>query len=158
MRSEGMASFNATVDTPWTPQRTFEFMADGANFERWDPGVISSRQVVGDAPGEGAEFDVEVRSIGSPLVLRYRTTRFEPPGTSSSGVVWLEAVDPKLTSIDHIEVVPSETGSCLTYHANLNLNGVWRVFAPLMALGFRRIGEHAAAGLETALAGERVRP
>jgi hypothetical protein len=151
-----MASFSATVDTPWTPQQAFEFMADAANFERWDPGVLGSRQVVGDAPAEGAEYDVEVRSIGSPLVLRYRTTRFEPPAPARPGVVRLEAEHPKLRSIDRIEIVPTATGSSVTYDADLRLRGPWRAFSPLMAIGFRRIGERAADGLTTALEGERA--
>jgi hypothetical protein len=131
-------------------------MADAANFQRWDPGVLSSRQVVGDVPAEGAEFDVEVRSIGSPLVLRYRTTRFEPPTPAQPGVVRLEAEHPKLRSIDRIQVVATAQGSSVTYDADLRLRGIWQAFAPLMAIGFRRIGERAAGGLVTALDGVRA--
>jgi len=151
-----MASFSATVTSPWDAARTFKYMADASNFVRWDPGTISSRQVVGNGPGERAEFDVEVSSIGRPLVLRYRTTRYEPADRSTSGLVQLEAESAALELEDRIEVTPDGDGSRVNYTAELRLKGAWRILSPVMALAFRRVVGRGADGLARALDGERV--
>jgi hypothetical protein len=152
-----MASFRASLATPWPVDRAFDFMADARNFERWDPGTISSRQVTGAGPGLDAEFDVEVRSVGSPLVLRYRTTQFDPPIGGAPGTVQLEATSRRLIARDRIEVERRGVGAAIHYDAGLELRGAWKVFAPFLALAFRRIGERGFNGLMSALEGERIR-
>ena len=146
-----MAHYSTTVRTPMPPGEAFAYMADLRNFERWDPGVIAASQVVGDGPGADAEFDVRVRSVRGDLTLRYVTKRYEPPTS-----VLVEARSAMLTSTDLIEIAPDGAGSLVTYDATLTLNGVLRLFDPVLALTFRRIGDRAAAGLERALQGERV--
>ena len=44
----------------------------------------------------------------------------------------------------------------VTYDAELTLNGLLRIFDPVLGLGFKRIGDKAATGLIRALDGERI--
>ena len=53
-------------------------------------------------------------------------------------------------------VEASGDGSLVTYDADLQLRGVLRIGDPLLALGFGRIGDRAAAGLRDALEGTAV--
>ena len=140
-----MPRYVAKVRSPHTPEEAFAFLADLRNFARWDPGVKSSRQVTGDGPGEGAEYEVVV--TGSTLV--YRVEEYDPPRS-----LLAIAVTKRLTSRDLVTVAPDDEGSTCTYDATLTLNGALRVFEPLMALVFRRVGDKAAGGLAVALDAE----
>jgi len=126
-------------------------MADVRNFVGWDPSVVRVDQVSGDGGGLGAEFDVEVAHAGGSTTFRYRTTRFEPSTT-----VQIEARTRALTSIDRISFADDGEGCLVTYDARLDLNGTRRVLDPLLRLVFGRIGDRAAAGLESALDGARA--
>jgi hypothetical protein len=132
-------------------------MADLRNFALWDPGVIRVTQVH-DGDGAHSEgggpksvFDVVVKSVGGGTTLQYVTTRYDEPRA-----VQVEARSSLLTSIDRIDVVPDGDGSLVTYDAELRLNGPLGVFDLGLKPVFKRIGDRAAAGLERALAGERV--
>lgn len=126
-------------------------MADLSNFAEWDPGVQRVEQVRGDGAGPGAAYDVSVKGVTGPIVLRYEVTDHQAPTT-----VVARARNRWLTSLDTITVSPDGPGSIVTYDAELTLNGVLGVFDPLLGLGFTRIGDKAAAGLVRALDGQRV--
>lgn len=146
-----MARFVVHIRTNMSPTAAFEFMANLANFERWDPGVVASRQIAGDGPGAEAVFEVEVKSVGGSMTLEYHTTEYEEPRR-----VTAVAESSMLTSNDRIRVEPEGDGCVVTYDAELTLNGVLGIADPLLALAFRRIGERAAEGLIEALDGERL--
>jgi carbon monoxide dehydrogenase subunit G len=148
-----MARYTTTVRSPRSPADAFAFMADLRNFERWDPGVSGVTQVAGDGGGHGSVFDVVVRAGGRDLTLRYITTRCVEPTS-----VTVQARSSMLTSIDRIDVAADGDGSLVTYDAELRLNGVLAIFDLLLRRAFDRIGDRAAAGLERALDGARVRP
>lgn len=142
-----MARYKTCIRTPMPAGQAFEFMADLRNFERWDPGVSSSKQVQGDGPGADAVYEVVANSVQ----LRYHTQDFERPRR-----VVAEANTGRLRSYDVITIEPADDGSVVTYDAVLELKGLYRVFEPLMRLLFRRIGSQADAGLQRALDGDKV--
>ncbi len=147
-----MARYVVHVRSPMNVDAAFAFMADLTNFERWDPGVVSAVQVNGDGPEPGAAFDVEVKAVPRPLTLRYRLVTFERPN-----LVVAEAKSRLLTSLDRIEVrADGDSGSIVTYDAELTLNGALSIADPLLGPVFDRIGERAAAGLVDALDGARI--
>jgi hypothetical protein len=126
-------------------------MADLSNFAEWDPGVVKVEQAAGDGAGSDAVFDVAVKGIGRSLTLRYHTTRYDPPTT-----IVARAESRLLASLDTITIHEDRAGSVVTYDAELTLNGPLRLADPLLGLSLKRIGDRAAAGLITALDGERV--
>jgi len=144
-----MAHYVTSVQTTWSPEQAFGFMADVGNFERWDPGVHSVTAVRGDGPGPGAAYDVEVRTGPIPLVLRYEVVEWDAPHR-----LLLVARTRALQSIDEIHVEPTGAGAVVTYDARLDMRGALRVLNPLLALAFGRIGDRAAAGLRQALGDE----
>ena len=146
-----MARYLATIRSRWSSPRAFVYLADVRNLVDWDPSVVSVDQVSGDGGGAGAEFDVEVAHAGGSTTFRYRTTRFEPSTT-----VQIEARTRALTSIDRITIADDGEGCLVTYDARLDLNGTRRVLDPLLRLVFGRIGDRAAAGLESTLDGARA--
>ena len=123
-------------------------MADLRNFAEWDPGVKRVTQVEGSGGGPDASFDVVVKSGRGEMTLRYVTTQYDEPR-----MLVIEARSRMLTSIDRVTVVGSGTGCRVTYDAELKLNGLLRFGDLLLKPLFKRIGDRAAQGLTTALAG-----
>jgi hypothetical protein len=146
-----MAHYVAHIRSARTVEHAFAYLADLTNFQEWDPGVITARQVIGEGPGAGAAFDVAVKGIPRPLTLRYHLVAFEAPNQ-----VVARAESKLLTSLDTITVQADGDGSIVTYEAELTLNGPLGVADPLLGIAFGRIGDRAAEGLGRALDGHRV--
>lgn len=143
-----MAQYVTTIETPKAADEAFAYMADLRNFEAWDPGVQRAVQVEGDGPGPDAEFDVTVNAPGKGLTLRYRTTEYDAPRT-----VTVKASSTLFTSLDIITVEPTETGSIVTYDAELTLNGPLGLFDFALKSTFNKIGGRANDGLLRVLDG-----
>ena len=143
-----MARYVTTIESPWSVERAFGYMADLSNFQEWDPGVSSSRQVKGVEAGLGSEYDVAV----SGTTLRYVVIEFAPARR-----VVAEAESTTLRSHDAIEVSSRDSGSAVTYDATVELKGPLKLLDPLFGLWFKRIGDKAAVGMADALEGTKVR-
>ena len=148
-----MSRYVVTVRSPRTPEAAFAYMADLRHFAEWDPGVKGVTQVEGSGGGPDASFDVIVKSGRGEMTLRYVTTQYDEPRT-----LVIEARSRMLTSIDRITVVGSASGCRVTYDAELRLNGLLRFGDFVLKPLFKRIGDRAAQGLTTALAGVVVAP
>ena len=146
-----MARYVVHVRTARPPEEAFAYLADLTNFAVWDPGVIEAEQAVGDGPGPGAAYDVTVKGVPRPLVLRYHLISYEAPRELVA-----RASTTSLTSLDRISVEPTVDGSIVTYDAELTLNGPLGLLDPLLKLAFNRIGDRAAHGLIDVLDGDRV--
>jgi len=141
-----MARYVTTVRTAKTPREAFAYLADLRNFAEWDPGVKAVRQVEGSGGGPDTVFDVTVASPGRDLTLRYVTKEYDAPRN-----LLVVARSSVFTSIDRITVEPHDSGSVVTYDADLRLNGVLRVGDLGLRLMFGQIGDRAAAGLRRVL-------
>ena len=144
-----MPQFTVRVPSIRPVGRTFAYMADLRNFERWDPGVRAAWLVVGESPGLDAAFDVTVGGVLRDVVLRYETLEYEAPHR-----VVVRARNSVLTSVDEIAVEEAPAGSVVAYQAGLEFHGPLRVLNPLLAPVFKRIVDRAAAGLRDTLARE----
>lgn len=133
-----MARYRMRIRSPRPAPEAFAYVADLSNFSDWDPGIKSSVQVEGDAPGVGAEYDVDV----SGTVMRYVVDVYDAPHRirAHSRTRWL-------TSVDTITASPDGSGSIVSYDADLTLHGLLKVGDPILALAFRRIGDRARDGL-----------
>ncbi len=144
-----------SLRTSKSPEDAFAYMSDLSNFALWDPGVISAAQAVGEISELGSAYDVEVKSVGGTMILRYEITEFDSPHRFVA-----KAMSDKLTSVDVITVVADDVGdgegSVVTYDAELTLNGVFAIGEPALQVAFNKIGNNAAAGLVRALDGVRV--
>lgn len=146
-----MARYVTSVRTPMSVDEAFAYMADLRNFANWDPGVSRSVLVAGDAPGPDAAFDVTVKGPGRDMVLRYAIVEWQPTQEFVA-----KAETSTLVSNDRITVAEVDGATIVTYDAELNLKGVFKIGALGLKLVFNRIGDRAAAGLRTALRGQAV--
>lgn len=146
-----MARYVTSLRTERSPSDAFNYMADLRNFAEWDPGVRKVTQISGDGGGPSATFDVTVASVGRDMKLRYVTKEYAP-----SSALLVVAETSKLISTDRITVRPDGDGSIVTYDADLQFRGIFKVFDLGLKLAFNRIGDRAAAGLRKALDGTKV--
>lgn len=140
-----MARYVTSIPSPMTAEQAFAYMADVTHFSDWDPGVRKVRRVSGDGLGVGTSYDLVVKTVGT-TTMRYVVKEFEAPRR-----MLLVSKTPFVTSVDEISVVPSSTGSTVTYDAKLTMNGPLRIFDPLLHRAFRIIGDRGAAGLRRVL-------
>ena len=137
-----MAHFVTNVKTSLSPEEAFDYMTDLRNFVEWDPGVSSSEMASEGDIEQGSAFDV----VASGANLTYVLVEYDRPRRAVA-----EANTARLRSYDIIEVEPTEGGSIVTYDATLELKGLFKLFSPVMALAFARIGAKADEGLQKAL-------
>lgn len=142
-----MARYIATVTSRQPPAEVFDYVADLSTNAEWDPGTISAERL-GEGPvGLGAEFRLVVSFLGRTSRLTYRIVEYDRPT-----LVAFRGENGAVVSLDRITVEPSGPGTLLTYDARLTPKGAARLAHPLLALAFRRVGDHALAGLREALA------
>lgn len=137
-----MAHFITRVETSLSPEEAFDYMTDLRNFAEWDPGVTSSEKVGAGDVEKGSAFDV----VASGTNLTYVLVEYDRPKKAIA-----EANTARLRSYDIIEIEATDGGSVVTYDATLELKGIFKLFSPVLALMFDRIGAKADEGLQAAL-------
>lgn len=145
-----MARYICRISTDRSPGEVFDYLSDFRTVAEWDPGVVSS-ELIGDAPGEGAEYDVMTSNGGREMLFRYRTTAYQRP----SGFTVRGRRAP-FTSLDTVSIRPEAGRTEVVYDARLLLTFPLSLADPLLAKTFRSIGDAAAAGLAEALDGELI--
>jgi hypothetical protein len=151
-----VATYEETIQSNWTADETFGYLAEFSNAEQWDPGVLEGSQLDPGPVRAGMRFRIVVPFGGRRLVLIYHVTSYSPRDRQ----VVLEARSRLLRAIDTITVTPpaagpSAEGSAVYYRAEVSLRGPFRLADPLLARGFRAVGDRAATGLAAALSRPR---
>lgn len=132
------------VDRP--QEEVFEYTADFANIEQWDPGVASSRRLDEGPVGMGSRYELMVRFGTSTIPMLYEITEYLP----SERVVLVgrgETVD----AVDEIRFEAREGQTLVDYTADLTFHNSVKYIAPLLSPMFKRVGERAVNGLVEAL-------
>jgi carbon monoxide dehydrogenase subunit G len=129
------------------PPRVVDYLKDFANAEDWDPGTRKCTRTGGGEIIEGASWHNVSNIFGVTAELTY---------------VLRELTDDKLvfvgtnkssTSTDTISVVPDGTGSKLTYHADLEMNGAAKLLNPVMKLVFEKLANDTEKRMTSVLNG-----
>lgn len=141
-----MPRYRADLNTRWSPEQVFDYLARFSSAEEWDPGVVRAEALTPDPAGPDSEFRLVVRAMGRELPLVYRIVAFDRPHR-----VTLVADTGRLRSEDTITVEAGADGTRVVYDAELTFLGVARVANPLLARAFRRMGDAATAGLAAVL-------
>lgn len=138
-------------DLPLPRKEAFAYVADFANVEEWDPGVVSASQRGDHAPDLGTRYDVEATFGKSTLPLVYEVTDWEPfervvLSTSSKR---FNGVD----TITFVELGPEQTR--VDYVADFELKGIMRLLTPFVRPMFTKLGQKALDGLSETIAARR---
>lgn len=141
-----MTILRERIDTTLPLDEAFAFIADFANAERWDPGVVTSERIGSGPLGVGARYRLGVRMGGRVAPMEYEITTFEP-----SRRVVLTGAGSGVAAIDDIRFEATPSGTRIDYLADIRLRGLLRLVAPFAGGAFARIARDARDGMQRAL-------
>lgn len=132
--SSGMTTTSRTFTVTPSPQVVLDYLEDFSHAEEWDPGTVSCQQI-GDGPVQiGTQWHNTSKIAGNETELVY--TLLE----RTEDRVVLKGENEQATATDTITVLPHETGSEITYTAELEMHGVAKLATPVMKLVFEKLG------------------
>lgn len=142
-----MAEYTGTVDTTMSPEEAFDYMAEFSHTSEWDPNCETAERTTPDPLGVGSRFDLKFSGIaGKQLELGYEMKEFERPSRFV-----LEADEDHVRSLDTIEITPKGSGATVTYNAQLELKGAFKLADPILGMGLSKAGSEARDCLERKL-------
>jgi hypothetical protein len=125
----------------------FGEVAEFANIEQWDPGVIRSVKQTPGPTDVGTSYALELEYAGRKLDMTYTVTEYRPHDR-----IVLRSHGGRVEAVDTITFQPNGSGTVVTYEADLQLTGVGRLAQPFMKRRFEAIGRAAGDGLRRWLA------
>jgi dehydrogenase/reductase SDR family member 12 len=150
-----MARITEQLEAPVTPEVAFDRLADFTTTAAWDPGIAAAERLDDGPIGLGSRFEVRSKLGLATVPLVYEITRYERPDRlvlSTQGLLH--------RGEDDVRFAPGPDGrTAVTWNARFAVRGpIGRLIDPALAIGFRRVGKAAIAGLERFLheqAGQR---
>ncbi len=142
-----MARYTTTFRSNRSIEETFAYFSDFVNALEWDPSVRSAQRSDDGPIVVGSEFLLDAVFAGRVQHLTYSVTAIELLHR-----VVFEAAIPFGRSVDTITFAPVLGGCRVTYDAQLQLRGAFKLLEPVMALLFRRTGNRARVGMIEVLA------
>lgn len=135
-----------TVETTAAPGPVFAYLSDFTNTNEWDPGTISTERVEGDG-GVGTVYHNVSEFNGNKSELRYEVVELV-----ADRKIALMGEGKSVHADDTMELAPSGTGTRVTYTADIRFKGLLKVAEPFLGKAFKKLGDEAEEGLNTALA------
>ena len=148
-----MARIIEHVRTPVPPEGAFDLLADFTSTADWDPQIVAAERLDDGPLGVGSRFRVVVRLGVVPTPMVYEIVHFDRPDR-----LVLDTRSPLHEGRDDVRFRAALDGTEVTWDATFALRGPGRLLDPLLAVGFRRAGRAAVAGLAEALDGHVTRP
>ena len=145
-RSKDMTRIHERIATSLPIEATFDYVADFANSEQWDPGTTSSRRLDDGPLGPGAKYGLTVRMGGRVAPMEYQIRDFDRPRR-----VVLVGSGSQVNAVDEIRFERAGDGTVVYYTADISLGGLLRLAEPFLGGTFEKIGRDAAAGMDAAL-------
>jgi|SRR4051794_26478242 len=137
------------LETATPLDKVFSYLSDFTTTNEWDPGTVRTVRVSGDG-GVGTRYENTSRFNGRETRLEYVVKEL----VRDSRVV-LEGNNDTVQATDSITVTPIATGTRVTYNARFVFKGLTRYVVPLLApwlrRAFKKLGEEAEAGMQSAL-------
>jgi carbon monoxide dehydrogenase subunit G len=142
-----MTRIHERIETALPLDAAFDYIADFAHSQDWDPGTVSAHRLDDRPVGAGSRYALEVRMGGRVAPMQYRIRDFDRPRRvvlvgSGSGV----------DAVDDIRFERVGDRTVIDYAADIRLGGLLRFVQPFLSGAFRKIGRDAAAGMDETLA------
>lgn len=129
------------IDLPL--EEVFDYVADFANTEHWDPGIKSANQIGEDSVGVGTKYEVVSEFGSSEIPMVYEIVEYEP----HSRVV-LTGEGDSVGAVDTIVFEAADSGTRVEYTADLTFKNWIKYLDPVLAPVMRRmVGKKALDGL-----------
>jgi carbon monoxide dehydrogenase subunit G len=146
-----VAHYQASVDTERSQDEVFAYLSDFANTAEWDPGIDRAGKITPGAIDLGTAFRVVSKAMGQEIPFTYRVTEYDAPRS-----ICLVGESSAIVSRDRMTFEQVESGTRVTYEADLSLKGVFTLAEPALRLGFKRVGDRALDGLKRKLSAPKA--
>jgi carbon monoxide dehydrogenase subunit G len=141
-----MTKIHERIETALSLEETFDYVADFASSQAWDPGVASAYRLGGGPLAVGARFRLDVRMGARVAPMEYRITQLERPHR-----VVLVGRGANVDAVDDIRFERTGDRTVIDYMADIRLRGLLRLAQPFLGGTFARIGRDAAYGMQRTL-------
>jgi carbon monoxide dehydrogenase subunit G len=142
-----MTRLHERIETTLPIEAAFDYVADFANAQEWDPGVASAHRIDDGPVAVGARYDLGVRMGGRVAPMEYRIAELDRPRR-----VVLVGTGSNVDAVDDIRFERSGDRTRIDYTADIRLGGLLRVAQPFLGGSFAKVARDAAGGLERTLA------
>lgn len=142
-----MTRLHERIETTLPIEAAFDYVADFANAQEWDPGVATARRIDTGPVAVGSRYDLGVRMGGRVAPMEYRITDLQRPRR-----VVLVGAGSNVSAVDDIRFESSGDGTVIDYTADIRLGGLLRLAQPFLGGSFAKIARDAAGGMERTLA------
>ena len=115
------------------PTQVVEYLKNFENAEDWDPGTQTCTRTSSGPVAEGATWHNVSKVVGVTAELTYTLKEL-----TESRLVFV-GENKSSTSRDTITVDKADTGSLLTYRADLTMKGAAKVLNPVMKIVFEKL-------------------
>ena len=133
------------VPTVLDAQSTFAYLSAFEHTPTWDPGTpVVEKQTPGPV-AVGSKYHAVAEFRGKRQPIDYVVTEL------SADRIVLRGENKTVISVDTISVRPAGAGSEVIYHAEFTLKGLAKLFTPIAAPMFEKLGNPAAEGMKKAL-------
>lgn len=139
-------TLDRTITVPGEPAAVFDYVADFATTEEWDPGIESARKTSDGPVGLGSEFELAAVFMGRKLLTTYRIEGYDRP----HHVVVVGGTG-HFTSTDTLTITPVDEGVRIGYRAVFELSGLMRLAEPFLKRTFEKLADEAVGGLREKL-------
>jgi carbon monoxide dehydrogenase subunit G len=142
-----MTRLHERIETTLPIEAAFDYVADFANAQEWDPGVATARRIDDGPVAVGARYELGVRMGGRVAAMEYRITELDRPRR-----VVLIGTGSNVDAVDDIRFEHSGDGTVIDYTADIRLGGLLRFAQPFLGGSFAKVARDAAGGMERTLA------
>jgi hypothetical protein len=129
------------------PDEVFAFLADLANWPRWQSDMKSTTLVDGVPGQQGAVYRYVSKAMGQTFDSTVRLTRVDAPREVAFDGEWTGMIRPSGRYL----VEAAQGGSVVTLNPHPETKGPGTLLAPLMTLMIRRLNRQHLAALRDAL-------
>jgi dehydrogenase/reductase SDR family member 12 len=141
-----MTTIHERLDTALPIEDAFDYVADFANSQEWDPGVDNAERSDDGPVGLGSRFRLGVH-IGSRVTpMEYEISTFERPTR-----VVLTGSGSGVSAVDDIRFEQRDGGTRIDYTADIRLGGLLRLVQPFLGGAFKTLGRNAVEGMQRTL-------
>ncbi|MCW2840393.1 MAG: polyketide cyclase [Aeromicrobium sp.] len=142
-----MTKISRTFKVAPSPTVVLDYLKDFSHAEAWDPGTESCKRLDGGPVAVGSRWHNTSKIAGVSTELEYELKEL-----TDERIVFVGTND-TASSTDTITVLPSGTGSEITYDADIELKGAAKLGAPVVKLVFEKIGSDTEDDMVTVLNG-----
>ena len=148
-----MAHYLTTLDIARSASDTFAFISDFRHAPRWDPQTLQAHKVSDGPIGLGTRYLLIGEFMWRKLILPYEIVGYRPPGDGAPGELVLVGETSTISYCDRIEFAEAGADRTrLTYDAQLDFKGIFRVGELALRQVFQYIGDKATRGMPQAVA------